>query len=596
MREVTGPGKVDTGTERTLLAGLRERAAEDPDRTAVAFRDGDGFGSWTLGRFLEEVDEVARGLVGLGIELGQRVCIFSATRLEWAVLDYALWAAGAVGVPIYETSSAEQVEWIVANSGAVALLAESSELLERYEQVADRLPACRRTEVIEQDGLQRIKDAGRDVDPEVPRGREASLQAGDLATIVYTSGTTGRPKGCRLTHHNLVFNVASARVALDELLREGRSTLLFLPLAHVFSRLIQATCLRGGVVLGFASGIDQVQEELAMFQPTFLLGVPRVFEKVINGARRTAREQRRGWLFDRAIDVAEQHSRAPRPGPWIGLQHRVFDRLVYARLRDGMGGRVECAVSGGTTLGERTGHRFRGIGIPVLEGYGLTETTAPATVSRPDAIRIGWVGVPLPEVSVRLDRDGEIQVRGDNVFAGYHDDPEATGEVLDAEGWFRTGDLGELDDQGFLRIVGRTKETVVTAGGINVTPDVLEDRLTSHPLVSQAIIVGDDQPFVGALIALDPEELPSWAQQHGHDHAEVAELAGDDELRAEIQTAVDDANDAVSRAESIREFRIIPEQLSTRGGELTPTQKARREVVEERFSALVEDIYAAVER
>jgi long-chain acyl-CoA synthetase len=596
MPEFTGPGEVDTGGERTLLAGLRARVAEDPDAPAVAFRDGDRFRSWTLGHFLEEVDEVARGLVGLGIEPGQRVCIFSATRLEWAVLDHALWAAGAVSVPIYETSSAEQVEWIVSNSDAVALIAENRELLAEYETVAANLPSCEHTEVFEDGGLQRIKGAGRDVTADAVREREEALGPEDLATIVYTSGTTGRPKGCRITHHNLVFNVAGARVALEELIHEGRSTLLFLPLAHIFSRLIQATALRSGVVLGFASGIDMVQEELPMFRPTFLLGVPRVFEKVINGARRTAQDEGKGWLFDRAIDVAERHSRETSPGLWTSLQHRLFDRLVYAKLRDGVGGRVEYAVSGGTTLGERTGHVFRGIGIPVLEGYGLTETTAPAAVSRPDAVRMGWVGKPMPEVSIRIAADGEIQVHGANVCSGYHDNQEATEEVLDEEGWFSTGDLGKLDDEGFLRIVGRKKETVVTAGGINVTPDVLEDRITTHPLVSQVIIVGDDQPFVGALIALDTEQLPSWAEQHGREEADLAELAEDDELRSEIQSAVDDANHAVSRAESIREFRIIPEELSTEDGELTPTRKAKREVVEERFQELIEDIYADVER
>ena len=594
-REATGRGQVDTADERTLLAGLRELAAEDPDRPAVAYRDGDHFSSWNLGRFLEEVDEVARGLIGMGIEPGQRVCIFSATRLEWAVLDHAIWAAGAVSVPLYETSSAEQVEWVVSNSGAVALVAETRELLEEYEKVADELPSCEHTEVVEDDGLRRIKDAGQEVSIEAVREREDALRPEDLASIVYTSGTSGRPKGCRITHHNLVFNVAAARVALEELIRPGKSTLLFLPLAHIFSRLIQATCLRSRVVLGFASDIDQVQEELPMFRPTFLLGVPRVFEKVINGARRTAQDEGKGRLFDRAIDVAERHSREEQPGLWTNLQHRVFDRLVYTKLRDGVGGEVEYAVSGGTTLGERTGHRFRGIGIPILEGYGLTETTAPVAVSRPDALRIGRVGEPLPEVSVRIADDGEIEVRGGNVFTGYHENPEATEEVLDDDGWFSTGDLGEIDEDGLLGIVGRKKDTVVTSGGINVTPDVLEDRLTSHPLVSQVIILGDDEPFVGALIALDPEEGRAWADQQGRS-GELSELAEDEQLRSEIQSAVDDANDAVSRAESIREFRIIPEELSTEDGELTPTQKAKREVVEDRFSHLVDDIYADVER
>ena len=596
MREMTGPGQVDTEGEATLLAPLRAIAERDPDRGAVAYRAGDRFRTRTLGDLLAEVDEVARGLVGLGIEPGQRVCLFSATRVEWTILDYAIGAIGAVSVPIYETSSAEQVEWIVSNSGAVALVAETEQHRAAFDAVADRLPDCEHVVVLERDGLAAIKEAGGGVAAETVAEREAAIEPDDLATIVYTSGTTGRPKGCRLTHHNLVFNVTAARVALDEVIQEGRSTLLFLPLAHVFSRLIQATCLRTGVVLGFASGMDQVQEELPMLRPTFLLGVPRVFEKVLNGARRKAQEERKGWLFDRAIAVAERSSREPEPTWWTRVQHRLFDRLVYAKLREAVGGRVEYAVSGGTALGERTGHQLRGVGIPILEGYGLTETTAPAAVSRPDAVRIGSVGLPMPQVTIRIAEDDEIEVRGDNVFTGYHDDPEATDEALDEQGWFRTGDLGELDDDGFLRISGRKKETVVTAGGINVTPDVLEDRLRSHPLIGQVVIVGDDQPFVSALIGLDPDELPAWAEDHGRAGADLADLAEDDQLRQEIQTAVDDANDAVSRAESIREFRLIPEELSTQDGELTPTRKAKREVVEERFGDLIEDIYADVQR
>jgi long-chain acyl-CoA synthetase len=596
MDEYTTEGAVEIGPERNLTTGLWEDLRTDPDRPAVAVRDGDRFVEWTLERFGEEVRAAARGLIALGLEPGQRVAIYAATRIEWTILDYAIWAAGGVTVPIYDTSSADQIEWIVSNSDAVAIFVGSEEHGREYRKVAAELDSVRHDAfVLDEGGLEDLKRAGEDVpDDEVTRRSEA-VTGEDLATIVYTSGTTGKPKGCVLTHHNFVWTVAQTQQVLGDILKPGRSTLLFLPLAHIFSRVIQVVCLRTGVVLGFSTGLENLRDELQIYQPSFLLAVPRVFEKVFNGAQKKAHEEGKGAIFDRAADVAADISRqraAGSVGLFTKLQHAVFDKLVYGKLRDAMGGNVEYAVSGGAALGERIGHFFDGIGVTVLEGYGLTETTAPIAVNRPDAYRIGSVGQPLPGVTVRIADDGEILARGGNVFQGYHENREATEEVLDADGWFRTEDLGELDDDGFLRITGRKKELIVTASGKNVAPAELEDRLRSHPLVSQSVLVGDGKPFIGALIALDPDELPGWAEGHGKPSSDIEDLVDDQELRDELQRAVDEANEAVSRAEQVREFRIVPQDLSVEDGELTPTLKVKRGVVEERYQDLIEDIYA----
>ena len=594
MRQVIGVGEVDLSPEESLTDSLWRSAREQPDRPAVAYRSADRFIEWTTHRFVEEVRAVARGLLGLGIEAGQRVCIYSATRLEWTVLDYAIWSVGGVAVPIYETSAPAQVEWIVADSEAVAIVVENDQLLGEYETVADRLPGCEHVFVFERAGLEQIKDAGRDVTDDALQRRADAVTGADIATIVYTSGTTGRPKGCVLTHANLVFNAAATEVALPQLLGPSKTTLLFLPLAHVFSRMIAVVCIRTGVLLAFSTGIPHLQEELAMVRPSFLFAVPRVFEKIIGGAQKKAYDAGRGRIFDRAVAVAERSSRERSSGSvrvTTRLQHRLFDRLVYRKLRDAMGGRVEYAISGGAALGEHLGHLFAGLGITILEGYGLTETTAPAVGNRPDALRHGTVGRPMPGVSVRLVADGEIQVRGANVFAGYLGDQEATREVLDADGWLRTGDLGVFDESGFLRITGRKKEIIVTAGGKNVAPNALEDQLRAHPLVSQAVVVGDGKPFIGALVAVDGDEVARWADRFGKSAGTIGQLAQDRDLHRELQGAVDAANAAVSKAERIREFRVIPGELTIEEGELTPTMKVKRDVVGARYRYLIEDIY-----
>ncbi len=598
MQEYTSPGEVEISPEENLTRSLFAAVESHPDRPALAHRVGDRFVEWSTRQFVDEVVAVAKGLIGLGVEHGQRVAVCSSTRLEWTVLDYAIWTAGAVTVPIYETSSAEQMEWIVSDAAVVAIVLESPELAAIYGEVADRLPGCEHEFVLDEGGLETIKQHGGEVTDAAMRERAEAVTGSDLATIVYTSGTTGRPKGCALTHTNFIWDADQVEAAAGEFFRAGERTLLFLPLAHIFARIIQTGCVRSGIALGFSSGIPNLMEELGMYRPTFLLAVPRVFEKVYNGARTKAHADGKGAIFDRAAAVAETYSRESQAGT-VGLktklQHAVFDKLVYAKLRAAIGGNVRYSVSGGAALGDRLGHFFNGVGITILEGYGLTETTAGACLNRPDAFRIGTVGKPIPGASVRIDADGEVLLKGGNVFGGYHNNPEATAEALDADGWYHTGDLGSLDGDGFLRITGRKKEIIVTAGGKNVAPAVLEDRMRAHALVSQSMVVGDNQPFIAALITVDQEAFATWAEANDKGGKTVADLVDDEDLRAELQSAVDEANTAVSKAESIRTFRILPEDFEV-GEELSQKMSVKRHVVAEKYGYVIDDIYAGVER
>lgn len=598
MHEYTSPGEVAVAHEDNLTSTLWEAARAYPNHPIVSVRRGGTFVDVTTDAFRRDVAEVAKGLIGLGIEPGARVCVYAKTRMEWTLLDYAIWAAGCVTVPIYETSSAEQVAWIATDSGAVAIFAEDEPLLRIVHAVQTEVPTLKHAYAIETGGLEEVKASGAAVGDDVLEERAHAASGDDLATIVYTSGTTGRPKGCLITHHNFLWEVSQA-LAATGLFQRGQSTLLFLPLAHIFARVIQVACVKAGVRIGYSTGTAHLVEELQLFGPDFLLSVPRIFEKVFNGAQQKAHAEGKGMIFDRAASVAIDYSRADRAGKVslpLKLQHLVFDRLVYAKLRDAVGGNVRYAVSGAAALGERLGHFFRGVGITILEGYGLTETSAGATLNTPDGYRIGSVGRPLPGSSVRIAEDGEILIRGPHVFRGYHGNDEATAQVLDDDGWFHSGDIGELDGEGFLRITGRKKELIVTAGGKNVAPAVLEDRIRAHALVSQAMVVGDDQPFIAALVAIDPDEFPRWAQQHGKESRTVADLVSDPELRATVQAAVDDANKAVSRAEAIRSFRIVPDDFTIEGGELTPTLKVKRSVVAEKYRPLIDDLYAGVAR
>ncbi len=594
MHEFSVPPMVNIGERANLTDLVWEGAAEAPDTTLFAHPDGR---DRSAADFQTEVVTLARGLVAAGIGPGDRVALMSRTRYEWTLVDFAIWAAGAVTVPVYETSSAEQVEWILTDSGAVACVVESAGHAATVGEVRDRVPALREVWQIEAGELPGLAERGGSVPAD--RIEELRRRAGaeDLATIIYTSGTTGRPKGCMLTHRNLFADAANAVAAIPELFNEGATTLLFLPLAHSFARLIQNAVVRARCRMGHSADVTNLAGVLQEFRPTFVLAVPRVFEKVYNTARQRAHADGRGAIFDRADRVAVAYSEGldhpGGPGLLLRAEHKVFDRLVYGRLRAALGGRCGYAISGGAPLGTRLAHFFRGIGVTVLEGYGLTETAPAVSVNLPGATRLGTVGRPLPGVTVRIGEDGEVLVHGDLVFAGYWNNADATAEVLDADGWFHSGDLGALDDDGYLRITGRKKEIIVTAGGKNVAPAVLEDRLRAHPMVSQCMVIGDGQPFIAALVTIDPEAWPKWLETNSRPaDATVADLRNDEVLRTEIQRAVDEANRAVSRAEAIRVFRILPRDWSEETGEITPSLKVKRNVVLKEYADEIAAIYA----
>jgi long-chain acyl-CoA synthetase len=521
-------------------------------------------GGWrpvTSRQFAADVRSLAAGFYAAGIQPGERVALLAATSYEWTLVDYALWTVGAVPVPIYETSSAEQVRWVVEDAGPVAVVFESETHRRILEEVAGGLSGPLRVWQIGDGGLDRLREDGLDVDDAQLRERRRAVSADDLATIIYTSGTTGRPKGCMLSHGNLLYEARAAIEGMQVIFDQDASTLLFLPLAHVFARVIQVACVERGVRLAHSADLARLPEDLAALQPSFLLAVPRVFERVYNSAQQRAQADGKGRIFDWADRTAVAYSQAldgGRPGWRLRLSHRLSDRLVYRRLRAALGGRVGYAISGGAPLGARLGHFLRGIGITVSEGYGLTETTAAATVNLPHAVKIGTVGPPLPGVEIRIADDGEILIRGPILFQGYWRNEQASREILTADGWLRTGDLGALDEAGFLTISGRKKELIVTAGGKNLSPAPVEDSLRAHLLISQAVVVGDQRPYAAALITLDSEALASWKQAAGRpEEAGPAQLRADPELLATLQTAVDEANKAVSRAESIRRFRVL---------------------------------------
>lgn len=581
----------DRGNLSDIVRGWAER---EPHRPLLAVQEEGVWRDVTSQEFDRQVRALAQGFLAAGIEVGDRVAIMSRTRYEWTLTDFALWTAGAVPVPIYETSSASQARWILQDSAAVAVVAESTQHSQLIAEVRGELPDLRDVWQIDGGGLEELAEAGAEVTDEQVEQRRAQLDRTSLATVIYTSGTTGRPKGVELTHGNFLTLGENAIERLDQVVaRPGATTLLFLPLAHVFARLIQVVVVQAGAQLGHTPDAKNLLPDLAAFRPTFLLAVPRVFEKVYNSAEQKAIAGGRGKIFARAADVAQRWSRAQDTGKvslFLRGQHLVFDKLVYSKLREAMGGRVEHSVSGGAALGERLGHFFRGVGVTILEGYGLTETTAPVSVNTPELIKIGTVGRPLPGVGVRI-RDGEVQVRGVNLFRSYFNNPQATEEAMDGD-WFRTGDLGELDDEGFLRITGRRKEILVTAGGKNVSPAPLEDRLRATPLVSQCLVVGDGRPYVAALVTLDEEVLPGWLERHGLSDLSREELHHHELLQAELQTAVDLANSDVSRAESIRRFHVLPEDFTEQNGYLTPSMKLRRHRVVEDFAEQIEALYS----
>jgi long-chain acyl-CoA synthetase len=596
VREFSTPLSIAIPTTGNLTDDVVANAREAGSAAVFSRPAADGWEDVTAAEFHDEVRALAKGLVAAGVAPGDRVALLCKTRYEWTLFDYAIWFAGAVTVPIYETSSAEQIGWILQDSGARAVVAEGSDHLARVREAreAGDLAELQHVWSIQDNAVDVLGRLGSDISDDVLEERRTTATPLDLATLIYTSGTTGRPKGCMLTHGNFMFELGVAVDELGELFdTEGASTLLFLPLAHVFARIIQVGCVKSRTKMGHSADIKNLVADLGEFKPTFILAVPRVFEKVFNTASQRATADGRGAIFDRAADVAIAWSRAldgKRVPVRLRAQHALFDKLVYGKLRQALGGACVYAISGGAPLGERLGHFYRGIGLKVLEGYGLTETTAALTANLPDAQKVGTVGRPLPGTSVRVGDDGELLFKGGQVFAGYWDNETATREAMDRDGWFHTGDVGEVDDEGFVRITGRKKEILVTAGGKNVAPAVLEDRLRAHALVDQCLVVGDGQPFIGALVTIDRDTFPAWAEQHGKS-ADVASLLEDPDLLAAVQGAVDDANKAVSKAESIRKFAILPGEWTEEGGQLTPSLKLKRNVVVREARGEIEALY-----
>ncbi|MEY3215222.1 MAG: hypothetical protein RLZZ82_456 [Actinomycetota bacterium] len=594
MNEISIPPLVPAATAGNLTNLIAERAWFEPERVIMSRPLGDGWQPVTAREVDEEIRATAKGLIASGVQIGDRVAIMARTRYEWTILDFATWFAGAVVVPIYDTSSAEQIDWILNDSHSVAIIVETPALADLVKTVQPS--HTRNMWTMTDDVLTVLREAGKHIgDDEIDRRREA-LTPASLATLIYTSGTTGKPKGVQLSHSNFLAECGNVVQGASELfLKPGGSTLLFLPVAHVFGRMVQIGAITAGLHLAHCSDpVGRLPIDLGTFKPTFVLAVPRIFEKIYNGAEAKAEAAGKGKIFRKAADTAIAYSEAldkKHISPVLKLKHGLFDKLVYSKIRAGMGGRVEAAISGGAPLGVRLGHFYRGIGISVLEGYGLTETTAGATLNLHGAHRVGSVGRPIPGTSIKIAEDGEVLIRGPIVMDGYWQNQAANDEVFDSERWFKSGDLGKLDDDGFLYIVGRKKELIVTAGGKNVAPAVLEDRLRAHPLVSQCMVVGDNQPFIAALVTVDQDALKLWVANNKKDGASIADLVNDPDLIAVIQTAVDDANKAVSKAESIRKFTLLPTDFTIAGGHLTAKLSVKRHVVAKEFAKEIEALF-----
>jgi long-chain acyl-CoA synthetase len=594
MNEISIPPLVPAATAGNLTNLIAERAWFEPERVIMSRPLGEGWQPVTAREAEEEIRATAKGLIASGVQIGDRVAIMARTRYEWTILDFATWFAGAVVVPVYDTSSAEQIDWILNDSHSVAIIVETPALAELVKTVQPS--HTRNMWTMTDDVLSVLREAGKHIgDDEIDRRRNA-LVPSSLATLIYTSGTTGKPKGVQLTHGNFLAECGNVVQGASELfLKPGGSTLLFLPIAHVFGRMVEIGAIASGLHMAHCSDpVGRLPMDLASFKPTFVLAVPRIFEKIYNGAEAKAEAAGKGNIFRKAAGVAIAYSEAldkKKVSPMLKLKHGLFDKLVYSKIRAGMGGRVEAAISGGAPLGVRLGHFYRGAGVTVLEGYGLTETTAGATLNLIGAHRVGSVGKPIPGTSIKIAEDGEVLIRGPIVMQGYWQNEDANAEVFDADRWFKTGDLGKLDDEGFLYIVGRKKELIVTAGGKNVAPAVLEDRLRAHPLVSQCIVVGDNQPFIAALVTIDPDALKGWVANNKKDGASINELINDPDLIAVVQTAVDEANKAVSKAESIRKFTILPVDFTIAGGHLTAKLSVKRHVVAKEFAQEIDALF-----
>ncbi|MGK5497166.1 AMP-dependent synthetase/ligase [Streptomyces sp. URMC 125] len=606
MRESTVPALVTTPPAGGLADVVFERAEEDPDHVVLARRDPSG--GWrdvTAAEFRDRVLALAKGLLAEGVRFGDRVAVMSRTRYEWTLFDFALWSVGAQPVPVYPTSSAEQVHWILHDAEVTAAVVEHEDHAMTVGSVVDRLPRLRRLWQLDAGAEDRLAAAGADIDTEVVHRHRLALTPDTPATVIYTSGTTGRPKGCVLTHGNFMAEcdnvVRRYETVFPTRSGEQASTLLFLPLAHVFGRMIEVGAIRSGVRLGHQPDLSAAAllPDLEAFRPTFVLAVPYIFERIFHAARRRAEAEGRLEPFDRAVEVAVRYAEAveqkafgtgPGPGAALRVQHRFFDRLVFSRLRAALGGRCRYAMSGGSAMQRRLGLFYDGAGIRIIEGYGLTESTAAATANPPERTRFGTVGVPIPGTAVRIAEDGEVWLRGGQVFTGYLGDHRATREVLH-NGWLATGDLGSLDGDGYLTITGRKKDILVTSSGKSVSPTPLEDRVRAHPLVAQCIVVGNDRPYVAALVTLDPDAVHHWLTMRNKPEMGPAELVRDPDLESEIRRSVVAANTLVSQAESIRTFRILGSQFTEEDGLLTPSLKLKRKAIEKMYAMEIEALY-----
>ncbi|MFI6892915.1 AMP-dependent synthetase/ligase [Streptomyces sp. NPDC050256] len=581
-------------------------AEEDPHRVALGRKDADG--RWrdvTSATFRDEVLALAKGLIAHGVRFGDRVALMSRTRYEWTLFDFALWAVGAQSVPVYPTSSAEQVLWMLHDAEVSAVMVEHEDHSMTIASVIDRLPQVKRLWQLDAGAVSELVEAGAHVEDEVVHRHRRAVTPESVATVIYTSGTTGRPKGCVITHANFMFETETMASRWESVFHskpgDEAATLLFLPLAHVFGRMVEVTAIRGRVKLGHQPELSAkaLMPDLVSFRPTFILAVPYIFEKVFNGARRKAEAEGRIGPFDKAVDIAVKYAEAMEarafgtgPGPSAGLrmQHQFFDKVVYKKVREAMGGRIRHAMSGGSGMDRQLGLFFAGAGVTVYEGYGLTETTAAATANPPERTRYGTVGQPIPGTTVHIADDGEVWVYGANVFGGYLGAPKATAAVLN-DGWLATGDLGALDEDGYLTITGRKKEILVTSGGKSVSPAGLEERVRAHPLVAQCIVVGNDRPYIAALVTIDQEAVEHWLAMQGRQELTPGELVRDPDLEMEVRRAVVAANTAVSQAESIRTFRILAHQFTEEHGLLTPSLKLKRKAIETAYASEVDALY-----
>jgi long-chain acyl-CoA synthetase len=598
MRELSVPANIPPIVSGNVTDHIEELVARNPHFPSLSVQTDEQWNIVTAEAFRSQVRSVAKGLIAEGLAAGERVAILSRTRYEWTVADYAIWYAGCITVPIYETSSPEQVEWIISDANVVATFFEAERTTHAFTPIAAKVPHMTRSYIFGNDVLAELSSKGMRISDDELTARRTSAKPSDPATLIYTSGTTGQPKGCIITHGNMMAEVDTLVKGIPEVFDvPDASTLIFLPLAHVFGRLIQVAMLRGEVTIGHCPNPAALLKDLSSFKPTFLLAVPRVFEKVFNGSAAKAHEASpvKGKIFDSAAKVAIAYSEALDHGHMskgLALKHGLFDKLVYSKIRHAMGGRVTHAISGGAALGSRLGHFYRGLGLIILEGYGLTESTAGSTLNLPSSLKIGSVGRPLPGTGVRIEPDGEILLKGPHIFAGYWNNEAATAQEMTSDGWFRTGDIGEIDGDGFLRITGRKKEIIVTAGGKNVAPAVLEDRLRANPVISQCVVVGDNKPYIGALITLDQDALPQILSANNIEAAPMSQLAANPDVRALVQKAVNSANEAVSNSEAIKKFSILLEDFTIDNGYLTPKMTIRRHLIVQDFAKDIEALYS----